>query len=153
MDKINVISTTCKECLFAEYEDDTQVGCRLGKIEKIKNHPVYELIEAMDHEKNFYVLNYHLCLHQRVEGWEHDSKSMEEMIRHVQEEIRMNWGAILVLKDEDEKDMSRVQSRLEEILKQTHKPNWIGIVSNDPDRDVYWIIEALAHYIQENSDD
>ena len=26
--KISVVSTTCRDCLFAEYDNDTQVGCR-----------------------------------------------------------------------------------------------------------------------------
>jgi len=30
---------------------------------------VYEIVEAKDGEKNFYILNYHLCLQQRVPGW------------------------------------------------------------------------------------
>ena len=141
--KISVVSTTCRDCLFAEYDDNTQVGCHLGKIDKIKSHPVYELIEAMDDNKDFYVLNYHLCLHQRIKGWPHDDKSIEEMIKAVKEEVKMNWGAILVLNDEPLNDMSRVQKRLEEILDQSRPPSWIGIVNQDVDLDVYWIIDYL----------
>ena len=134
--KISVVSTTCRDCLFAEYNDDTQVGCHLGKIDKIKSHPVYELREATDNSKNFYVLNYHLCLHQRIKGWPHDDKSIEEMTSAVKEEVKMNWGAILVLTDEPLSDMSRVQKRLEEILDQPKPPSWIGIINQDVDLDV-----------------
>lgn len=141
--KISVVSTTCRDCLFAEYDDDTQVGCHLNKIDKIKNHSVYELIEATDNDKNFYVLNYHLCLHQRIKGWPHDDQPMEEMIKTVKEEVKMNWGAILILKDEPLNDMSRVQKRLDEILNQPKSPSWIGIVNQDVDLDVYWIINYL----------
>lgn len=141
--KISVVSTTCKNCLFAIYEDDTQVDCELGKIEKINNHPIYEALEATDDEKNFYVLNYHLCLQQRVPGWVHDNKSMKEMKELVKEEIKMNWGAMLVLKEESKNDMSRVEKRLEEIINQTNPPKWISIINNDVDLDVYWIINYL----------
>jgi len=141
--KISVVSTTCRDCLFARYEGNTQVDCELGKIDKINNHPIYETIEAMDEEKNFYVLNYHLCLHQRVPGWVHDNKSLDEMKSLVAEEIKMNWVAILVLHDESQNDMSRVEKRLEEIISQGNPPKWIGIINTDTDLDVYWIINYL----------
>ena len=136
--KVSVVSTTCKDCLFAKYVGDTQVDCELGKIEKISNHPVYELVEATDNVKNFYVLNYHLCLQQRVAGWVHDNETLENMKNLVREEIKMSWGAILVLKDEPLNDMSRVQKRLEEILSQSNPPKWIGIVNQNTDLDRDW---------------
>lgn len=142
--KISVISTTCKNCLFAEYDGDTQINCALGKVDKIRNHPIYQILEATDGEKNFYILNYHLCLQQRVPGWVHDKKSINEMKELVREEIKMNWGAILVLKNEPLIDMSRVEKRLEEILNQTNPPSWIGIINHDNDLDVYWIINYLS---------
>ena len=141
--KISVVSTTCKDCLFAKYDGNTQVDCELGKIDKINNHPIYEVIEARDETKNFYVLNYHLCLHQRVAGWVHDNKSLDEMKNLVKEEIKMNWGAILVLQDESQNDMSRVEKRLEEIISQGNPPKWIGIINTDTNLDVYWIISYL----------
>ena len=50
MKEISAISTACKNCLFATYDDNTQNGCMLNRIEKIETHPVYELIEAEDEE-------------------------------------------------------------------------------------------------------
>lgn len=143
MTKISALSTTCKNCLFAKYDGNTQVSCELNRIEKIKSHPVYELVEATDNIKNFYVLNYHLCLYQRVSGWVHDKNSMEEMIDAVKEEIKMKWGAILILRDEQDNDMSRVEQRLNELFNQEQPPSWIGIVNQNPDMDVYWIINYL----------
>lgn len=143
MEKISALSTACKNCVFAVYDGDTQTGCEIGKIEKIKQHPVYQLVEAMDDQKNFYVLNYHLCLQQRIKGWAHDNKSMEEMKRLVHEEIKMNWGAILILRHEDSTNMERVQIKIDAILNQSHKPKWIGVINTDPDMDVYWIMEYL----------
>ena len=31
------ISTSCKNCYFAEYQDNTQTGCKLGRLEKYRN--------------------------------------------------------------------------------------------------------------------
>ena len=44
--KISAVSTTCKDCLFAKYEGNTQVGCELGRVEKVEQHPIYDLVEA-----------------------------------------------------------------------------------------------------------
>jgi len=141
--KISVVSTTCKNCLFAKYDGDTQIDCELGKIEKIDAHPLYEIIGINDDEKKFFILNHHLCLHQRVAGWVHDNKSMDEMISLVKDEVKMNWGAIIILKNEHANDMSRVEKRISEILEQPKKPSWIGVISNDRDLELFWIISHL----------
>lgn len=141
--QISALSTTCKECVFAKYNGNTQVGCELGRIEKIKNHPVYDLIEAYDDDKNFYVLNYHLCLYQRVKGWPHSDEPMDQMIESVNKEIKMNWGAILIFRNEKDSDMSRVAKRLDELFNQANPPKWVGIINNDVEMDVYWVIDYL----------
>lgn len=51
--------TSCKLCHFAKYEGITQTGCMLGRIDKFRNHS--EVIEAYDHDKEFYVIKDRLC--------------------------------------------------------------------------------------------
>ena len=53
-----MVETSCKECIFAVYENDTQVGCFANRIEKFKE--AKEIIEAYDDEKEFYVVS-RLC--------------------------------------------------------------------------------------------
>ena len=33
MTKIDIIHTPCKDCIFAEYDGDTQTSCALNKLE------------------------------------------------------------------------------------------------------------------------
>ena len=39
------INTSCKDCIFATWEEDTQVGCDLGKIKLYKERKT-PIIEA-----------------------------------------------------------------------------------------------------------
>ena len=50
------INTSCKDCVFATWEEDTQVGCDLGKIKLYKERKT-PIIEAFDDEdKEFFVV-------------------------------------------------------------------------------------------------
>ena len=32
----NELTTSCKECVFAEYEEKTQTGCKTGRLDKYR---------------------------------------------------------------------------------------------------------------------
>lgn len=68
-----VNQTSCKDCLFAIYNGNTQIGCEANRIEKFKNH----VIEAYDDEKEFYVLN-RLCNLYRFKSWNNGEKDLEK---------------------------------------------------------------------------
>ena len=123
MTNINPISSSCKLCLFAKYDGNTQIGCEFNRTEKINNHPVYELIEAFDEEKNFYVLNNHICPYQRTHHWIHaDSPNKKEL---VEKEVYMKWSAILL---GHQQPVEMIQQRLEELYVQKIKPSVITLV-------------------------
>lgn len=76
----NQYETACKNCLFAEYEGDTQTGCAAGRIKKYQdNHMV---IEAYDNEKEFFVIK-GICNLVRQDSWNDGkadvSKALEEI--------------------------------------------------------------------------
>ena len=63
------LQTSCKECVFAVYEDDffyTQTGCAANKINE--HEAQGHLIEAYDDEKEFYVIDC-LCTYFRPPAW------------------------------------------------------------------------------------
>lgn len=53
-----LVETSCKECVFATYENDIQIDCFADRIDKFKK--TNEVIEAYDDDKKFYVIN-RLC--------------------------------------------------------------------------------------------
>lgn len=126
MSEINAISSSCKLCLFAIYDGDTQVGCELNRVEKVKNHNTYELIEATDDEKNFYVLNNHICPYQRTNNWIHaDSNDRKAM---VEKEVYMKWVATIIAHTYD---IDLIEKRLQEISSQNIKPSAITLALNN----------------------
>lgn len=56
--------TSCKECIFAIYENDTQTGCTANKIEQYKD----KIIEAYDEDREFFVVN-GICTLKRPLTW------------------------------------------------------------------------------------
>ena len=58
------INTSCKDCIFATWEEDTQIACDLGKIKLYKERKT-PIIEAFDDEdKEFFVVK--ACAHLSV---------------------------------------------------------------------------------------
>ena len=152
MTTVNPISSSCKLCLFAKYDGNTQIGCEFNRTEKIDNHPLYELIEAYDDEKNFFVLNNHICPYQRTHHWIHaDSPNKKEL---VEKEVYMRWGAIVL---GHKQEISTIQQRLEELYSQSIKPSIIILVLDN-----YILIEQIFKmmdkysgiwYLQNNLDE
>ena len=123
MSEVSPISSSCKLCLFAIYDGDTQIGCEFNRTEKVKNNKVYELIEATDNEKNFYVLNNHICPYQRTSHWIHaDSDNKKAM---AEKEVYMRWSAILIAHKEN---LDLIEQRLKEIQSQSVRPAVITLV-------------------------
>lgn len=60
------LKTSCKNCIFAVYDNDTQISCSFDRIQKFKE--LDKVFEAFDHEKEFYVIN-SLCNLYRPLHW------------------------------------------------------------------------------------
>ena len=68
MSQINIVHTPCKSCVFAEYDNKTQKGCRLGYIDRFKENGI-EVLEAYDSDLEFYIVNKKKCLGYRENAW------------------------------------------------------------------------------------
>lgn len=154
--EISPISTACKNCLFAIYDNDTQIGCYLGRTEKVDNHDVYELIEAEDEEKKFYILNNHICPYQRTSSWSHAQDA--DIKKSVEEEVFMPWAAILFYRNNG---ISAIKDRIYEIKQQKIQPKVITLVinanktTNDEFHELYETIDISFQlwYLQKIFDD
>lgn len=122
---ISAISTVCKNCIFAIYNDKTQIGCELGRTKTVNDHPVYELIEAKDDEKNFYVLNNHICPYQRTTTWSHSES--EDKIAKAKEEVYMPWAALLFYRCNG---IDAMEDRIKELKQQSIPPKVVTLIIN-----------------------
>lgn len=68
MTEISIVHTSCKRCVFAQYQDKTQTGCVLDYISKHKDNNT-EILEAYDDELEFYIINKKKCNGYREDSW------------------------------------------------------------------------------------
>jgi hypothetical protein len=129
-EEVSAISTICKNCLFAIYDGKTQIGCQFNRTETIDNHPSYDLIEAEDEEKEFYILNNHICPYQRTESWKHSDD--KDIVKRVTEEVYMPWAAILFYRHNG---VNSVEERIKELKSQRIPPKVVTLVIDAEDID------------------
>ena len=98
---IDSIHTSCKDCVFAIYEDQTQTGCSMSMIEKYKAKNC-EIIEAYDDDKEFYIINKRKCINHRKESWfkqfENSDNSLEYRIEKTNASNKINYILLIDLK-------------------------------------------------------
>ena len=123
INNVSSLSTVCKNCLFAIYDEKTQIGCAFHRTDKAENHPIYELVEAEDDDKQFYIVNNHICPYQRTDTWIHAHDN--DIIARVNEEVYMPWAVILFYKDND---ITELMERVDELKQQRVKPNIVTLV-------------------------
>lgn len=130
MKQISSIATTCKNCLFAIYDGDTQIGCHFGRTEKVDEHDIFELIEAEDDDKEFYILNNHICPYQRTDSWIHAKD--EDIVTAVEKEVYMPWAALLFYRHNG---VNAVEERIKELKQQKITPKVTVLVIDPQDID------------------
>lgn len=140
---INQIHTSCKNCIFAEYEGDRQISCNLGKIEKYKNTGA-EIIEAYDNEKEFYVINKRICSTCRNTEWGNKS-SPDKWKERLDKEIEIKYGIIVLNKDD-----INIDETIQSIVAQKIQPSYLHIVNLSRNDKVYKRISKLLDRIQTN---
>lgn len=114
-EQINKIHTPCKDCVFAKYQDNTQIDCALSYISKYKSKNI-EILEAYDDNKEFYIVNGKKCIGYRENKWfdQFDLKdsSIEDKIKKFHEINSLDYLLVVDLKNIN-------LEQLEDLLSQT----------------------------------
>lgn len=117
--------TVCKTCIFAEWDDITQTGCILGKIEDFRKHNV-PIMECYDDEKQFYVIPSRSCPYFRDDTWVHKDLPLSDKMGKMEKEIQIRFQAIVVA---DKRDSTEgLFSTLDSLYAQELKPVHIAVV-------------------------
>lgn len=124
------INTSCKECAFAKFEDKTQTGCGVQKLEVFQKRKEVKLIE--DEELNYYNID-RLCpffRNKNAEGW--DNNNIEELKNKALSETRIRISLLLICKDNF--SLEGLRKSLDSIKNQNFLPKkiYIGLASNRP---------------------
>lgn len=127
------LTTSCKDCVFAEKEDKTQIGCSLNRIEKFKERGVF-VVEAEDLEENeFYVIE-SWCAAYREEPW---LEGVEDIHAKVREEYQVRVGYLVIADEDSMTDYSiKLQKTLDSILAQSVSPSYMLMINKVPDKHV-----------------
>lgn len=124
----SVSTTSCRQCVFAEYEGNKQVGCHAGRFEVFNKHGV-DLIYVKDNEKEFYLVKDKACAYFR-----HIDRCQEALKNHTIEELKEKIGsglkipyqAMIFFRDGD--DLDDLGKRLDELEAQYVKPSIVSII-------------------------
>tara|TARA_B100001564_G_scaffold359171_1_gene379950 strand:+ start:6275 stop:6994 length:720 start_codon:yes stop_codon:yes gene_type:complete len=97
-DNNNPIKTSCKECIFAVYQEDVQIGCKFDRLEKLDH------FDAYDDDKSFFVIN-GLCNYIRhkknADGVEYDPSN-------IQQEVALSFYVIVDLDKMTKEDVEKI---------------------------------------------
>lgn len=147
-------NTSCKNCIFALWEEITQQGCAFDLINKFNNSGK-QILECYDEEKEFYVIKDHTCMYKRPNNWIYAQHSLEDQEAQIKKEIQIRFQAIVIADDKD--GLEVIKSTVESLFGQTLKPIHIAVVRTKhnivrpieiieflKDRGIRWKIENIV---------
>ncbi len=118
--------TSCKDCIFAEYKEETQVGCSRGILEKYRNLGI-NIVEAYDYDKEFYVIENRLCQYYRTQEWANrfEPDTFDENVERMLEyESRVLFHVMVFMQD----SLEDVQETLVSLISQDQPPLQVTII-------------------------
>ncbi len=131
------IHTPCKECSFAKYESNTQVGCSLDLLEKYRTKGL-EILEAYDDDKEFFVINGKKCSGYKDTKYftakKLDSLSLEDKIDYVKKLMTIKYIMVVNLKT---LTIEQLGSLVNKIKVLDIKPKKIVLIRYPEDKDTY----------------
>lgn len=121
------IHTSCKNCVFALYQKDTQIDCKLYRLDQFKkNHA--EVLEAYDKDKEFFIVNNRKCAAYRDKLWKESLDTDVEIVDIIIKELEITCD-ILIYADKDTQ-LEDFKNTIQSISESTLKPNFVNIVNN-----------------------
>lgn len=117
--------TCCKNCVFAMYVGNTQVGCELGRTRKFMDQGF--LLEARDDEKEFFLVNGRNCRAYRNKIWG-ENVTKPERPKRVREEMAVRVDALVIIPSG--LNFAALERTIRSLKSQTLRPNQVVFVSN-----------------------
>lgn len=137
--KLHIVHTSCKGCIFAKYEGKTQVDCGFGDYLNIYQERDC-VIEAYDEQEEFYIVNGRRCLARRELNWgqQRPPASWEQDARR---ELSQKIDVIIPLVKRV--DFKLLHSTLTSLATQLHQPHSVVIVNNQGETPISQIHQFL----------
>jgi len=112
--------TSCKDCIFAEYKENTQIDCNANRLSLFRKHG--EVIEVFDEEKEFFVINKKHCFYKRPSGY--FKGPYLTWFDQIEKENEIKYQAVIFANE----SMEDILRSISQIYEQSIKPCKISIV-------------------------
>lgn len=116
--QIKPIHTCCKNCVFAKYDNKTQIGCELNLIDKYKSIGA-EILEAYDEDLEFYLINHKKCLGYRENSYFQkrnlSDATIQEKVNHFHETNHINYLSVINLRNFNEESFENLKDQIKNI--------------------------------------
>jgi len=129
----NEAETICRDCAFAVYDEETQTGCSIGKIDKFEKQGA-EIIEVYDEtNKEFYVIKGRVCVSWRGSDWKEKNKGRDDWAEIVAKETMVRMDAIIYMSKDT--TLADVEKTVLSLKNNTIKPAQLTLVNNGSEID------------------
>lgn len=125
---IPISSTLCHNCIFADYNDNIQTGCKADRLDKFKKANI-AISEMVYEDVTSYVIESKVCVYYRNKDWALDHyKDIDDknLVAAVGKELRIPYHVLLFVRKND--NIDDVSIRLTELEQQTIKPKMVTII-------------------------
>ena len=132
---IPITSTLCRNCIFADYDDNVQIGCKANRLEKFKDAGITitkfntESDKEEEEEIESFIVEGKTCVYYRnnmLKDMLFKENSDEEILTAIKKQLCIPYHVLLFLRETDTLD--DLQLRISELHNQLIKPNIITVV-------------------------
>ena len=144
-----IVTTSCCDCVFAEYVGDTQTDCSMGRLEKFRKNGT-TVLEAHNDDKEFYVVE-RFCSAFRDSEWKdilfyYSNDLSETPEDRVRREIKIKCGFFIGF--DGTCSIDDLEKTIVSISKQDLLPLYVT-VANCSDTNNLLIMEILRSYFED----
>ena len=125
---IRIAQTSCKNCIFAIYDNQTQVNCAIGRIDIYREQN--SLIEAYDDDKEFYVVDGRICNSCRNREWLDKQPNLrfssryQDTVDYVRQEVTLQFHLVVIA----DQDIEGVKKSINSVIADGYLPLEISVI-------------------------
>lgn len=143
---ISPLHTACKNCSFAKYKDNTQVGCDLNMLAKYKSKNA-EILEVYDEEKEFYVINNKKCLFYREPKYFYNrlkNNTKKNRLDYIKNHMHIRYGLVINVNNFSKSSLFKLENLFNTLSIQPSRTYLIRYTNKDKD----YPYELLHEFIE-----
>lgn len=122
---VGKIHTCCKDCFFATYDDITQTGCSIDRLNKYREINEDFVLECYDNEAEFFLVNHMICLYYVDKQRLAQDTTKEELFAAIRRLIKIRYHVIILVHDSN---IDNLNHTLRSLKQQDHPPILLTII-------------------------